>query len=109
MTHTDRELIEFTKDSVRQILSPKFSKASILSAGCLIAYFLIRIPDVAERLTFLPKHPTAVVAYNFGLLTFSVLCGFSAVRKRFARGRLTGAVCMIASVFLLYRELKELL
>jgi len=109
MNDSERELIEFTKDSVRQILSPKWSKSSIISVGCLIAYFLIRIPTVTEQLTFLPKKPTAVIACDIALLAISAMVGFSAVRKRFARGRLIGAVCMIVSILLLFRRLQEFL
>ena len=109
MNDPERELIEFTKDSVRQILSPKLSKSSIISVGCLIAYFLIRIPIVTDRLTFLPTRPAAVFACDVALLTISAIFGFSAVRKRFARGRFIGAVCMIVSILLLLRRLQEFL
>jgi len=109
MNDADRELIEFTKDSVRQILSPKLSKASIISAGCLIAYILIHIPTVTQQLTFLPKNRTAVIACDLALLAISAMFGFSAVRKRFARGRFIGAVCMVVSILLLLRQLQQFL
>lgn len=109
MNDSERELIEFTKDSVRQILSRKLSKSSIISVGCLIAYFLIRIPIATDRLTFLPTRPAAVFACDVALLAISAMFGFLAVRKRFARGRFIGAVCMIASIFLLLRRLQEFL
>ena len=109
MDDSERALVEFTKDSVRQILSPKLSKSSIISVGCLIAYFLIRIPIVTDRLTFLPTRPAAVIACDVALLAISAMFGFSAIRKRFARGRFIGAVCMIISILLLLRRLQEFL
>jgi len=109
MDASERERVEFTKKSVRQILSPRFSMASIIAAGCLIAYVIIRFPSVADRLPFLPEIPPTAAAWGFVLLVISVVCGFSAVRKRFARGRYTGAACMIASVVLLFRRLQEIL
>ena len=109
MDASERERVEFTKKSVRQILSPRFSMASIIAAGCLIAYVIIHFPGVADRLPFRPNIPPAAAAWGIVLLVISVVCGFSAVRKRFARGRYTGAVCMIASVVLLFRRLQEIL
>ena len=98
MNDSERELIEFTKDSVRQILSPKLSKSSIISVGCLITYILIRVPVVTEQLTFMPTRPAAVFACDVALLAISAMFGFLAVRNRFARGRFIGAVCMIVSL-----------
>ena len=109
MDDSERELVEFTKKSVRQILSPRFSMASIIAVGCLLAYFLIRFLGVTDRLPFLPKTPSAAAAWEVAVLVSSIVCGFFAVRKRFARGRLTGAVCLIASVVLLYRRLQDFL
>ena len=109
MDDSERELVEFTKKSVRQILSPKFSMASIIAVGCLIAYVLIRIPSVTDRLPFLSKMMPSAAAWDFALLLIATICGFSAMRKRFTRGRFLGAMCMIASVVLLYRRLQELL
>ena len=109
MDDSDRELIEFTKDSVRQILSPKWSTASIIAAGCLIAYILIRFPIVTDRLPFLPTRPLSAFVCDMTLLAISAVFGFSAVRKRFARGRFIGAVCMIASILLLLRRLQQFL
>ena len=108
MTHSDRELIEFTKDSVRQILSPKWSIASLLSACCLVAYFLIDVPAVSKRLTFLPTGPKAVLALNIALLVCSGLFGWFAFRKRFARGRYVGVICLIVSLLLLFQMTKQL-
>lgn len=107
--HSERELIEFTKDSVRQILSPKWSKASIIAACCLIAFILIRFPIVKDRLPFLPKRPLSAFVCDIPLLASSAMFGFLAVRKKNARGRFIGAVCMIVSVSLLLRRLQQLL
>ncbi len=107
MDDSERELIEFTKDSVRQILSPKWSKASIIATGYLIAYILIRFPIVTDRLPFLPKRPLSAFVCDMALLVISAMFGFLAVRKRFARGRFIGAVCMIASILLLLRRLQH--
>ena len=109
MDDSERALVEFTKDSVRQILSPKWSKASAIAAGCLIAYILIRFPIVTDRLPFLPKRPLAAFVCDVTLLAIAAVFGFSAVRKRFARGRFIGAVCMIASIPLLLRQLQKFL
>ena len=109
MDDSERELIEFTKDSVQQILSPRWSKASIIAVGCLIAYILIRFPIVKNRLSFLPTRPAAVIACDVALLAISAMFGFSAIRKRFARGRFIGAVCMIVSILLLLRQLQQFL
>ncbi|MBT4866767.1 MAG: hypothetical protein HON53_16810 [Planctomycetaceae bacterium] len=109
MDDSERELVEFTKKSVRQILSPKFSMASIIAVGCLVAYVLIRFPSVTDRLPFLSKIVPAAAGWDFALLVIAVLCGFAAMRKRFTRGRYLGAACMIASVFLLFRRLQEVL
>ncbi len=108
MNDSDRELIEFTKDSVRQILSPKWSKASIIAAGCLIAYILIRFPIVTDRLPFLPKRPLSAFVCDISLLAISAMFGFLAVRKTNARGRFIGAACMIVSILLLLRRLQQL-
>lgn len=108
MTHSDRKLIEFTKDSVRQILSPRWSIASLVSASCLGGYFLIGVSSVAKRMTFLPTEPKTLLALNIALLVFSGLFGWFAFRKRFARGKYVGLICLIVSLLLLYRILQPL-
>ena len=87
--------------------SPRWSKASIIAVGCLIAYILIRFPIVKNRLSFLPTTPLSAFVCDMTLLGISAVFGFSAVRKRFARGRFIGAVCMIASILLLLRRLQH--
>jgi hypothetical protein len=51
----------------------------------------------------------SLIACDFSLLAISAIFGFSAIRKRFARGRFIGAVCMIISILLLLRRLQEFL